>query len=344
MNSPVRTFEAKPVDVGPEPLSIGLIGPSNGGKTKSALRIADGIRKVRGGEVVVIDTENRAKKYRTIHEFKWVPFPPPFRSEDFLTAIRQWDKPTTAAIIIDSMSDEHEGEGGHLSWHEAEISRMGGNEWAAWSKPSASRRAFRGGFLRIMTPLIFTFRAREKTQQITEGGKKKVVNLGFMPVAPTEIVHLMDLTCILPSNSDGVPQWSSAKAGEDFIIKLPEYLKPFIKDGQLSEATGEALAKWARGAPPAGDRAATPQPSASPSSPPGGEAEDQSPPPSVADYVARWQATIDRATRSAHGTQMGAQWNREKAMRNLMAWPDDDTFAALQGKVRKAVEFLRDGA
>jgi hypothetical protein len=243
----VREFVAEPVDQGPEPLSIGLIGPPAGGKTKSALRVADGIARVRGGDVVVIDTERRAKKYRQSHKFTWVPFDPPFRSEDFLAAIRQWDNEKSACIVIDSMSDEHEGEGGHLAWHDEEVPRSGGNQWAAWSKPSASRRAFKTGFLRIMTPLIFTFRAREKTIQVEKNGKTKIVNIGYQPIAPLEIVHALDLTCILPPHANGVPQWKSDKVGEDFIIKLPEFLQPCIQEGQLTEATGEALARWAMG-------------------------------------------------------------------------------------------------
>jgi hypothetical protein len=226
-----RQFTAAPMDEGPDPLSIGLIGPPNGGKSKSALRLADGMQRVRGGEIVVIDTERRARKFRQSHKFTWVPFDPPFKSEFFLHAIQQWDKQNTACIVIDSMSDEHEGEGGHLAWHDAEVPHAGGNQWAAWSKPSASRRAFKTGFLRIMTPLIFTFRAREKTQQIRKGGKIEIVNIGFQPVAPLEIVHALDLTCILPPNANGVPQWKSDKVGEDFIIKLPEYLQPHVHDG-----------------------------------------------------------------------------------------------------------------
>ena len=67
--------------------------------------------------------------------------------------------------------------------------------------------------------MIFTFRAREKTAQ--EG--KKIINIGWQPVAPLEIVHTLDLTCILPPKADGVPVWKSDKAGEDFIIKLPNH-------------------------------------------------------------------------------------------------------------------------
>ena len=256
MNAPVRKFEAVPMDDAPEPLSIGLIGPPGGGKTKSALRIADGMARVRGGDVVVLDTERRARKYRQSHSFKWVPIEPPFKSEHFIEAIREWDRPDVAAIIVDSMSDEHEGEGGHLAWHDEEMANKstGGNAWAAWSKPSASRRKFKTGFLRVMTPLIFTFRAREKTIQVG----KEIKNIGFVPVAPIEIVHNLDLTCILPPNANGKPVWKSDKMGEEFFIKNPDYLRHCITAGQIDEAMGEALARWASGTPDphAADRAA----------------------------------------------------------------------------------------
>ena len=245
MNAHPRKFEAVPMDDAPEPLSIGLIGPPGGGKTKSALRIADGMARVRGGDVVVLDTERRARKYRQSHTFKWVPIEPPFKSEHFIEAIREWDRTDVAAIIVDSMSDEHEGEGGHLAWHDEEVPKSGGNAWAAWSKPSASRRKFKTGFLRVMTPLIFTFRAREKTIQVG----KEIKNIGFVPVAPIEIVHNLDLTCILPPNANGKPVWKSDKMGEEFFIKNPDYLRHCIAAGQIDEAMGEALARWATGTP-----------------------------------------------------------------------------------------------
>jgi hypothetical protein len=139
------------------------------------------------------------------------------------------------------MSDEH---GAYLEWHDEMVPKMGGNEWAAWSKPSAARKKLINGILKIKVPLIFTFRAKEKTKQ--DG--KKVVNIGWQPVAPLEIVHTLDLTCILRPRADGVPVWKSDKIGEDFIIKLPNYLAPFIDAGKpLSEEMGAAFARWAKG-------------------------------------------------------------------------------------------------
>lgn len=264
-----RTFQAGVPSVrGEEPLLIGLIGPPGGGKTFSALRLATGMRTVRLGPVVLIDTEGgRSRKYSPApgqkaslashtFEFLRVDMTPPFRSHDFLAAIKAQLPLNPAAIIIDTMSDEHEGEGGYLEFHDEIVNTpkgkpgyVGGNEWAAWSAPKAARKRLISGLMQIKTPLLFTFRAREKTK--TEpgrnGGKDRIVNIGFMPVAPLEIVHTLDLTCILPPRADGVPVWTSDKVGEDFVVKLPAFLAPLIQEGALSEATGAALARWAMG-------------------------------------------------------------------------------------------------
>jgi hypothetical protein len=255
---------------GEEPLLIGLIGPPGGGKTVSALRLATGMRAVRSGPVVLIDTEGgRSRKYSPDQngkpdpstlkfDFLRVDFPPPFRSHDFLACIKAQMDLKPAAIIVDCMSDEHEGEGAYLEWHDSiaqakkgEPGYVGGNEWAAWAMPKAARKRLLSGLLQIKVPLLFTFRAREKTK--TEpgkgGGRDQIVNIGWMPVAPLEIVHSLDLTCILPPRANGVPVWTSEKIGEDFIVKLPAFLAPLIQKGQLSEATGAALARWAKGEP-----------------------------------------------------------------------------------------------
>jgi len=104
------------------------------------------------------------------------------------------------------------------------------------------------GFLQITTPIIMTFRAREKTRVEVIGGKNVPVNIGYQPIAPAEVIYALDVTCILPPRANGVPQWRSEKLGEDFIIKLPKFLAHcFTERGQLDENTGTALARWAKG-------------------------------------------------------------------------------------------------
>lgn len=237
----MNKFEAVPATRSEEPLLLGMIGPPGGGKTLSALKLAKGIQSVRGGDIIVIDTEGgRSRKYFDEIPFKIVELLEG-RSNDFKDAILAQLPANPAAIIVDSMSDEHVN---YLEWHDEMVPKMGGNEWAAWAKPAAARKQMINTILKVKVPLIFTFRAREKTKQ--EG--RKVINIGWQPVAPLEIVHTLDLTCILPPRADGVPVWKSDKIGEDFIIKLPRYLKPFIQEGHaLDENMGAAFARWAAG-------------------------------------------------------------------------------------------------
>jgi hypothetical protein len=283
----MNKYEAIPAVRSEEPLLIGMVGPPGGGKTLSSLRIAKGIQSVRGGDIVVIDTEGgRSRKYSDTIRFNIVELTEG-KSSDFLACIRAQLESGPAAIIVDSQSDEHEN---YLAWHDNEIKNVGGNQWAAWAKPKADRKLFLSGILKIKTPLIFTFRAREKTKQ--DG--KNIINIGWQPVAPLEIVHTLDLTCILPPRADGVPVWKSDKIGEDFIIKLPNYLAPFIEAGTpLNEEMGAAFARWAKGG------------TAAPVSPPSpaGAAEDFS------DDLMAWDSKL--ATAALQGVEsLRATWEQ----------------------------------
>ncbi len=253
---------------GVEPLGVGIIGPPGSGKTRSVLRLLEGARRVRPGQpVVLIDTEGRSRKYspkpgekadpsKGTYDFLRIDLDPPYRSDRCLEAIKQALKVNPAAIGFDTLSDEHDGEGGYLEWHDAiealahgEPGNVGGNAWAAWSKPAAARKRLTTALLHIDVPLFFTFRAAEKTAQEKDNrGKQKVVKLGWMPIAPLLIVKSLDLTCILPWDSKGTPVWKMQDLpGEDFVRKWPEHLLGIIDAGQLTEDTGEALARWAMG-------------------------------------------------------------------------------------------------
>ncbi len=310
-------YQAQPATRHEEPLLLGILGPPGGGKTLSALKLAKGIQSVRGGDIIVLDTEGgRARKYNDLVPFKIVEMPPNARSDVFLEAINAQLPLRPAAIIVDSMSDEH---AAYLEWHDEMVPKMSGNEWAAWSKPSAARKKLINGILKIKVPLIFTFRAKEKTKQ--DG--KKVINIGWQPVAPLEIVHTLDLACLLPPRADGVPVWKSDKIGEDFVLKLPNYLAPFIEQGKpLNEEMGAAFARWAKG-----DAAA-------PVCQPAGAAAV----PTAEEYVEQWRGIVNAAT---NAEQLGKTWNDQKALRNKITWPEDGTFDGLRAKVMTAIESMK---
>ena len=259
----MNDFTVSDEATGQVPLLIGLMGGPGAGKTFSALTLAAGMALPGLGRPVVIDTEGgRSLRYKRDAGFDFlrIDFKPPFRPERFAGAIKAALATNPCAIIVDSMSDEHEGTGGVLEWHEEELTRMAGQDYAkrerctqaAWIKVKAQRRAMLNELQLVKTPMIFCFRAREKTKPMKDDrGKTAPTNIGWQPIAPAEIVHAMDITCLLPLRSDGVPQWRSEKATEDFVIKLPLQFRSLFADGEaLSREHGRALAAWARGDTP----------------------------------------------------------------------------------------------
>lgn len=257
MNAPARKFEvqdAAQAATGGRPLLIGLMGPSGGGKTFSALRLATGIQNVAGGDIFGIDTEaRRMLHYTDRFKFKHMQFDAPFGSRDYLAAIEQAVAAGAGVVIIDSMSHEHEGTGGCLDLHDQELDRMAGNDFAkrdrmnmlAWQKPKAARRAMINGILQIPANFIFCFRAKEKLKLVP--GQKPVPQ-GFMPIAGEELVFEMTVNCLLLPHANGVPTWRSDQIGERLMMKLPEQFRGiFEKEQPLSEDIGQKLAAWAKG-------------------------------------------------------------------------------------------------
>lgn len=249
-----RTFEAKPAVRSQVPLLVGLYGASGSGKTYSALRLATGVQSVVGGDIYFIDTEaKRGLHYADLFKFKHVEFNAPFSSRDYLEAIRWCHKQGAKVIVIDSMSHEHSGEGGYLDAHEKEVERMSRGDaakaervkMAGWIKPASDRRALIDGILQINTNLIACFRAKEKTKPVKGGG---IQELGFMPIAGEEFVFEMTVNALLMPHAGGVPTWRSDQVGERMMLKLPEQFRGLFRDAKpLDEATGAALAEWARG-------------------------------------------------------------------------------------------------
>lgn len=259
MKMPNRSFEARPARRERVPLLIGLTGPSGGGKTFSALRIATGIQQVSGGDIYFIDTESRrALHYADRFEFKHVPFDAPFGSLDYLEAIQFCVKQGAGVVIVDSMSHEHEGPGGLVDLHDSIVERMAGNDYAkrervnmlAWSEPKTKRRELINGILRLNSNFIFCFRAKNSSKPIKnpQTGKNEVVQMGYMPIAGEEFVFEQTLNALLLPGAGGIPTWFPEERGERTMVKLPEQFRRLAdRNKPLDESVGKHLALWARG-------------------------------------------------------------------------------------------------
>jgi hypothetical protein len=256
MTTHARTFVDAPTTREQVPLLIGLMGPSGGGKTYSALRLATGIQTITGGDIYCIDTEaRRALHYADQFNFRHIAFEAPFGSLDYLAAMRHCVGKGAKVIIVDSMSHEHSGSGGYLQTHESEVDRMAGSDlgkrervkMAGWIRPSGLRQQMINGILQLNANFIFCFRAKEKTKPKKGGG---IEELGFMPISGEEILFEMTVNCLLLPKAGGVPTWRSDQIGEKMMMKLPKQFETvFAKEQPLDETIGAALATWAKGGP-----------------------------------------------------------------------------------------------
>lgn len=257
MNQTARTFEIKDGVRTQVPLMIGIMSPSGGGKTYSALRLATGMQQVMGGDIYGIDTENnRMLHYADLFKFKHMPFRPPFGSLDYLAAIRHCNAKGARITIIDSMSHEHIGEGGYLETAEAVINRIAGDDYKkreqvkmlGWATAGPLRQKMIEGIKQLDGCFIFCFRAKEKTKPVKKEGKTEIIDMGFMPIAGEEWVYEMAVNCMLEPRSDGIPTWRSDHIGERLMMKLPAQFKDiFAEQKSLDESIGNSLAAWARG-------------------------------------------------------------------------------------------------
>lgn len=248
------------------PLWVGLAGPSGCGKTYSALRIAKGIQSVTGGEIFGIDTEaRRMLHYAEDFQFRHVQFGPPFKSLDYLEAVRHCASKGARIIVVDSLSHEHDGSGGYLEFHAQEEERMRNNpaaRFAAWQVPSKQRNDLIQGLLQLPISFVFCFRAKEKLKpgrEKNQSGQEKSVmrELGWMPIGGQAFIYEMTVCCLLPPGSNGVPCWKVEEFSPEqkLWVKKPKQFLSLLKDGvQLSEEIGIGLALWANGgtAPPDG--------------------------------------------------------------------------------------------
>lgn len=250
----MRQFEDREAVRDRVPLLIGLAGPSSSGKTYSALRLATGMQRVTGSEILVVDTESgRAAHYADVFKFRHLKFTPPYSPDDYRAAIEHCVGKGAGVIVLDSLSHEHEGAGGVLEEHERELDRMAGQDWkkreratfAAWVKPKQGRTRLINYMVTCGANIICCFRAKPKLR-IKRG--QDPVELGFMPIAGDEFVYEQTVQCLLYPASGGIPTWKPDMPGEKQITKLPAQFEGiFMELKPLSEAIGQQLAEWAAG-------------------------------------------------------------------------------------------------
>ncbi len=259
MNAPAMgAYTFRPAIREQTSLLIGVAGPSGSGKTASALKLARGILDGQDEGIFVIDTEaNRASHYACAPGEKNGPFSfrfqhcdmkPPFSSDAYREVIGAAVGAGAKVIIVDSMSHEHEGQGGMLEAQAAELARMGGQEskkFAAWIKPKADHNKLVNFILQQRCHFIFAFRAKDKMKllKVEKNGRSTVepVQLGWTAICSDRFEYEMTTMLMLPPTARGVPDLTLEST------KINAHHVDFFPVGEpITEECGRKLADWAR--------------------------------------------------------------------------------------------------
>ena len=242
------TFEFRDAHREASPVLIGISGPSGGGKTFSALRLARGLAT--GEPFAMVDTENgRALHYADYFpEMRHAHLRAPFSPQRYAEAIVSADEQGFPVIVVDSASHEWEGDGGVLKMQEAEFARMGSNEgarMASWIAPKSAHKDLVRALLQVKAHVILNLRAEDKVEMVKVNGKTEVRAkesltsiLGWIPICERRLPFELTASFLVTPDAPGVPK----------VIKLQEQHRPFFPlDQPISEEGGKGLGEWAAG-------------------------------------------------------------------------------------------------
>jgi hypothetical protein len=175
----LSTFTFQPATRETAKARIALQGPGGSGKTKTALRMAEGLAQ--GGLIGVVDSERgSALKYAPVpgrpdieaHEF--VHLPMAFCSpENLIAAVRAAEEARLAVLIIDSWSHYWAGKGGLLARVEEEGKKIAGGKFSAWDPVNRLEQDMLDALLGFPGHVIVTMRTKND-YELNNGKVKKL--------------------------------------------------------------------------------------------------------------------------------------------------------------------------
>lgn len=163
-------------------LKLAIDGPSGGGKTYSALRLARGLVGP-SGRIAMIDTENGSGSlYAHLTDYDVMEIRAPFTVQKYLAGIREAVEGKYDALIIDSLSHEWDGEGGLLDQKLA-LDDRGGNSFTNWATISKQHKEFTAQLLQSPIHIISTMRSKmEYEVKKDDKGKSSPTKVGLAPI------------------------------------------------------------------------------------------------------------------------------------------------------------------
>lgn len=212
-------------------LKLAITGPSGGGKTYSALRLATGM----GGKIAFVDTENGSGSlYSDKFNFDVAEISPPYTIDKYIKAIDTAIEDGYDILIIDSITHAWAGEGGILSRKSDYDSQKGGNSYANWRLFTKEHETLMAKILSCNIHLISTMRSKQDYQLIeNSSGKSVPQKMGLAPIQREGVEY--EFTTVFDIQMSHKAQ-SSKDRTELFTGEI----------FQVTEETGKKIMDWCK--------------------------------------------------------------------------------------------------
>jgi len=212
-------------------IKLAIQGPSGSGKTYSSLLLASGLVG-NWTQIAVIDTENNSSHlYSNLGNFNVLSLSEPFSPERYIEAIEFCEKAGMKAIIIDSISQEWEGNGGIIETH----GNMAGNSFTNWNRVTPRHNAFVQKMLQSSCHIIATIRSKQDYVLTDKNGKMVPEKVGLKGVTRDGMDY--EFTLVLDLDIKHQATASKDRTGL-FTNPLPIL---------ISESTGNRIKIWCLG-------------------------------------------------------------------------------------------------
>jgi hypothetical protein len=212
-------------------IKLALQGPAGSGKSFSSLLLANGLIG-NWNQLAVIDTENNSSHlYSHLGKFNVLSLSEPFSPERYMEAIEECEKAGMKAIIIDSISQEWEGNGGIIETH----GNMAGNSFTNWNKVTPRHNAFVQKMLQSPCHIIATIRSKQDYVLTDKNGKMVPEKVGLKGVTRDGMDY--EFTVVLDLD---IKHQAIASKDRTRLFSNP---MPFM----ISEQTGNKIRTWCQG-------------------------------------------------------------------------------------------------
>jgi len=217
-------------------LRLAIYGLSGGGKTYSALSIAEGLVDVFGGKIAVLDTEFRsASKYANIFNFETDDFGEP-TIENYLAFIEMCKAdPNITVLVIDSLTHAWQ-------WCLMEVDRLTkgsskGDNRNAWRIVSPKYDKLVNAIITAPFHVIGTMRAKTEWSSAKDNENKASHRDTLAPVQREGFEYEFDMLMEINANHFGAIIKDRSGKFQDEIIEKPGFalgvkLAEWLKDGE----------------------------------------------------------------------------------------------------------------